>query len=150
MTRASYNTDNTLTELPGMMRPEDWHYWDDEEYKEKLAEYTAHVATLRTLVCSPECRGLFEAGKVYEEGKDYEVRPVCIHTGGFEHADCVHPSCDKCAMTAFPFPVKSEDDLWLEVIHYLNNNSSFSNDTKIEGLKQSFSLTKKIVSYAMD
>lgn len=162
MTRATYNaTDNTITEKPDLDPPPDKpiekNYYgnvirfhvDLYNWEKVMDAYNANAlkitAVCRTIVCSPECRGLWAEGQNLEEGKDYEVRPVCVHTGGFEHADCVHPSCDKCAMTAFPIPVKSEDDLWYEFIDIfpwsqLNEEEKIA---MVENLKQKYIITKR-------
>lgn len=80
MTRATYNPDNTLTELPGMDKPTrrvNQYRAGSREYYQCMGDwgrYNTHLATLRTLPCSPECRGLWAEGQKLEEGKDYEIK----------------------------------------------------------------------------
>lgn len=72
-----------------------WYYQFDEAYD----AYTAHLATLRTIPCSLECRGLWKPGQVLVEGVDYRVVAAFLADGGGVEE-----------YFAFPLPVKSEDD----------------------------------------
>lgn len=136
MTRATYNADNTITELPGMDKPEQYFFSHKFAYEDAMAYYNAHLATLRTIPCSPECRGLWAVGQKLEEGKDYEVR---LH---------YHAPDDKELM-AFPLSVKSEDDLHYEyagkLAHCLGITISGADwEAKaLPELKRLFSLTKR-------
>lgn len=115
---ATYNaTDNTLKERPWKPEPRELDYYstsvytgepsfDDEGLAKAIAEYREHLDNLRTIPCSPECRGLWKPGQELEEGKDYELR---MHY----HAP------DDRELTAFPLSVRSEqneDELWKDVL----------------------------------
>lgn len=106
--------DNTLTEQPGLDKPEQYFFSHKFAYEEAMAIYRAHLATLRTIHCSPECRGLFEIGKVYEEGKDYEIK------GAGDWKWCYH--LEGKIFAAPVVPVKSEDD-FLESIDSMDDAS---------------------------
>lgn len=156
MTRtAIYDTkENTLTEQPEVEKPKyTLGHWAVgtalyDFYEMKWREYNAHVAACRTIPCSPECRGVFENGKVYGEGKDYEVKMDCKYP-----VSCFVEETCNCVFTAFPFvPVKSEDDfVWTDelVQAYAESYRFSSSRIDIEqfkadkNLQQAYLKTKK-------
>jgi hypothetical protein len=110
--KAKYNAaENTLQELPEIEQPlplpdfiDHGNHWGDYNrdvynYECNLEIYNDHVNSLRTIPCSPEAATVFKDGEVYEEGKDYEVKPVPYDMSG-------------PVLTAFPLPRPvQEDDL---------------------------------------
>jgi hypothetical protein len=72
---------NSLTEQPEMEKPEPHKHigfllYDEQkrkQYHKEMDEYSAHIASLRKLLCSPEAVNSFRHGIQYEEGKDYKV-----------------------------------------------------------------------------
>lgn len=79
MTRARYiAASNSLQELSRISKPD---LWDEPgimnpTFTEEQDEYNAHLDTLRTLSCSLQCKDVFVDKGEYEEGKEYEVKPV--------------------------------------------------------------------------
>lgn len=77
---ATYNADNTITEQCQIEKPKKrlaQHKHGTREYYQAIKEwhsYNEQKDQLRTLPCSPECRGLWKPGDQLEEGKDYEVK----------------------------------------------------------------------------
>lgn len=102
------------------------------------ANKTKYEQTLRKIPCDPSCKGLWGDGQKVVEGKDYEVRACC-------ESNC-NGVCEQIRATiwAIPLvPVKSEDELWLQAIHYLRNNPALSDNTKVADLKTMFTINKR-------
>lgn len=109
MTSRYNKTENTITELPGMEKPEPPKRID--MYYDAMQKYNAHIASLRTIPCDPSCRELWTDKGEYEEGRHFEARYVCNKTGAFYSPDCVEPTCDNCTLIAFPLsPAVQEDE----------------------------------------
>lgn len=136
--------ENCLQLLPTIKKPELWEYFDeavyqdestfrDDDFKKAIREYEAHLATLRKIPCSPEPG--FKDGEKYTEGVDYEIKGAGDWKWSYQL---------KGNIFAIPLvPVKSEDELWLQAIHYLRNNPALSDNTKVADLKAMFTINKR-------
>lgn len=131
--------ENCLQEISQMEKPIEPHRYhydlislggllydsDVKNYRLRLDDYNAHLASLRTIICSPECKGLWPDKAVLEEGKDYEVKMDCKYP-----VSCFVEETCNCVFTAFPLiPVKSEDDSLNDEV-LLNTRKLFVEDSR--------------------
>lgn len=80
---------------------------DANAHPDLYDEYKAVRASLRRIPCHPSCVGKWSDGQELTEGVEYEVKKHCLQAD-----NCLLSSaCITCDDTAFPLPVKSEDDL---------------------------------------
>jgi hypothetical protein len=99
-----------------------------ENYRRELKEYSAHIASLRKLPCSPEAG--FKDGQVYELDKDYEV---VLH----------YYAPDDKELRAVPLdPLKGEDEDWEEAGRIIYSYTH-KPDKIMELLKGKFNIIKK-------
>lgn len=144
--------DNTLKEQPAMEKPEQPlkaiyrrqlqpYYEDMREYDRRITEYNAHIASLRTLPCHPSAKSVWKEGDVLTQNKDYNLYKICAVPGGcFDDL-----ACGTCEVQAWPVKIKSEDELWREVIISVNDGAKqeYSWGTIIAELKEKFTITRK-------
>lgn len=67
---------NEIRELPPP-EPEyprgDTLVWDRDQFREAHSKWREAVKNLRTLLCSPEAKQIWENDKIVEEGKDFRI-----------------------------------------------------------------------------
>ena len=108
---------------------------DDEIINEFISDYNAHVASLRTIPCHESFKG--EDGKIYEEGKDFEVVFEETDSGG-------HWSVKSLEIYAAPIP--KEDDLWnaaIEIYEDMRPLGKLHRSNMIKELSKHYTITKK-------
>lgn len=136
MTRAKYIADTN--ELQELAPPEPTKKFEDlKDYVTELKEYRDRQSTLRLIPCDNSCREVFKDNQEYEEGKDYKLYKDCAVPGG-----CVSDlACKTCEVYSLPITVKTEDDLWDEVVNILNPD--YYDTEKVDELKKHYTLIKK-------
>lgn len=154
--------ENCLQEEPTMEKPVEphrYHYdlislggllYDSnvKNYRLRLDEYNAHLATLRKIPCDPSCKGLWADGQKVVEGKDYKLKFQFLFSKEPEKwITCDQPFYRNMDVPerpiAFPLVPAGEDELWLQAIHYLRNNPALSDNTKVADLKTMFTINKR-------
>lgn len=107
--KAIFNKDtNSITEQAEMEKPKKplgpVHISTAYSYDRLRDKYDEHIASLRTIPCSPSCADLWKDGQVVEEGRDYEVIAGTNLVNGkrFEIAEPVAPT------------EQPQEDIWQE------------------------------------
>jgi hypothetical protein len=137
--KSTYNlSGNFLQELPEKSKPDATRILganpngaDYEVLDELIDEYNTHIASLRTIPCSEECKSVFKDKEIYEEGKDYMVTNYPI--------PAILPADPKYIAVPLSQPVQ-EDELWEEVYSLA---SIHLKPNAIKAFKQKFTITKK-------
>lgn len=148
--KSIYHSDiNSMREQPEMEKPDATKILGanpsgaDYEVLDELTDvYNAHIASLRTIPCSPEAATVFKHGHVYGEGKDYTVREKWdIDNRG-------NPIRKNGTYFAFPLPQpvqEDEDRHWQIVVAtvILKTQKFDLPDEIIKALKSEFNISKK-------
>lgn len=159
MPQAQYNKHtNTLKEQPEMEKPEApnlMDYGSSADYidagslfSQAMMVYESHIASLRTIPCSPPCKDIWKDGQVVEEGKDYEVRACCEH-------QC-NGVCEQIRATIWVLPVSipiplqpvqsEQEDRWWQIVvaTVILKSQKFDMPQEIiKALKSEFHITKR-------
>lgn len=75
--KAKYSKErNEIRELPTMEMPLTASFQLMTFYQRANREYEEHLTSLRTILCSPEAKQIWEDGREVEEGKDFKIEDV--------------------------------------------------------------------------
>lgn len=147
-----YSIDNTLRELPSMEKPKkrvgQYRAGSLQYYQclNKWADYNTHVAFLRTIPCSPECKEVFQDQQVYEEGRDYKIMYWYPRMGEHHYYDEAKDDWENNGfghvLLAFPLTRQSEEEICRELLTKLYIEERFIPDN-IDFLKKHYIIKKR-------
>lgn len=114
--KSIYNREkHSFQEQPQLNKPSGDQYRLMEDYKEDQREYESHVANLRTIPCRPG--DVWEEGRLYEEGKDYEISSTEMWT---DPDATKFYDWDRIIVPLKPQPPAQEAELWRKLFKKLN------------------------------
>lgn len=100
-----------------------------------LKIYNEHIASLRTIPCSPSFKGVHD--QIYEEGKDYKIEQELILADNSQDVPTHLP-----VASPVPLAVTGEEDLWKEAFNSVYTNIDI-HDSEMTHLLNNYSITRK-------
>ena len=135
-----------LREQASMMHPHDWlkTVFREPGYDEYCEQYEQHIASLRTITCSPQCREVWKDQQSVKDG-DFEER----------HCDCRKGLCDLFNDNAesdpclLAYPIQKQEQSYPEFSEWIKSrvNDLDKAGDGYEGLSE---LSKKCIDFAIN